>query len=132
MNPTSSVSRISLKATGTSIPGACDRQKQIAGFDQGKFSQSHVLCIGAGGIISNVAPALVRKGIGGLTILDHDEVEASNLNRQRFYSCDIGQNKAVALVKNLQRECIHSTRLLGLATDLDSAIAEGVDLTCDV
>lgn len=131
MNPMSSVSR-SIRAIGTSIPGASDRQKQIAGFNQDKFSQSHVLCIGAGGLISNIAPALVRKGIGALTILDADDVEGSNLNRQRFYSSDIGYNKAVCLVKNLQRECIYATRFLGLATSLENAIAAGLDLTCDV
>lgn len=131
-NPMSSISRRSIKAVGISIPGAFDRQKQIAGFDQDKFSKSHVLCIGAGGLISNIAPALVRKGIGALTILDADDVEVSNLNRQRFYSSDIGQNKAIALVKNLQRECIYATRFLGVATSLENAIAEGIDLACDV
>src|SRR5262249_9166646 len=97
-----------------------------------KFSKSHVLCIGAGGLVSNIAPALVRKGIGALTILDADDVEVSNLNRQRFYSSDIGQNKAIALVRNLQRECIHATKFLGLATTIEAAISEGIDLTCDV
>jgi molybdopterin-synthase adenylyltransferase len=132
MNPTCSISPISIKATGTSIPGASDRQKQIAGFNQEKFSQSRVLCIGAGGLISNIAPALVRKGIGALTILDADDVEASNLNRQRFYPSDIGQNKAIALVRNLQRECTYATRFVGLATSIESAIVEGIGLECDV
>jgi molybdopterin-synthase adenylyltransferase len=132
LNPTFSISHISIKATGTSIAGACDRQKKILGFDQEKFCQSHVLCIGAGGLISNVAPALVRKGIGALTVLDHDDVEVTNLNRQRFYSRDIGQNKAVALVRNLQSECVHNTNLAGFATDLESAISDGLDVRCDV
>jgi len=132
LNPISCILRRSIKAVGVGISGASDRQKQIAGFDQEKFSKSHVLCIGAGGLISNVAPALVRKGIGALTILDADDVEVSNLNRQRFYFGDIGQNKAIALVRNLQRECIYATKLLGLATSLESVISDGVDLTCDV
>jgi hypothetical protein len=104
LNPTSCTLRRSIRATGASISGACDRQKQIAGFDQEKFSKSHVLCIGAGGLISNVAPALVRKGIGALSILDDDDVEVSNLNRQRFYFGDIGQNKAM-------HWCATSTRM---------------------
>jgi molybdopterin/thiamine biosynthesis adenylyltransferase len=44
------------------------------------------VCIGVGGLISHVAPTLVRKGIGALVLLDDDVVEVSNLNRQRFYS----------------------------------------------
>src|SRR5205807_1796526 len=105
---------------------------KIAGFDQKKYSQSHVLCIGAGGLISNIAPALVRKGIGALTILDPDVVEVSNLNRQRFYAADIGKNKAIALVRNLQRECIHSTKLVGYSLSLETAIERKVDLNCDI
>jgi molybdopterin/thiamine biosynthesis adenylyltransferase len=132
LNPTSSVSLISIKATGVSIAGACNRQKKVPGFDQEKFSRSHVLCIGAGGLISNIAPSLARKGIGALTILDHDEVEASNLNRQRFYPKDIGLNKAIALVRNLQEECTCGTALTGYAMSLETAIHRAIDLTCDV
>jgi adenylyltransferase/sulfurtransferase len=91
-----------------------------------------VLCIGAGGLVSHIAPALVRKGIGALTILDDDEVEVSNLNRQRFYAKDVGKNKALALAANLHGECIHDTRLTGYALRLDQAIAAGVDLYCNV
>jgi molybdopterin/thiamine biosynthesis adenylyltransferase len=132
LNPTSCVSPISIKATGVSIAGALIRQQNIAGFDQDKYSRSHVLCIGAGGLMSNIAPTLVRKGIGQLTILDHDEVEVSNLNRQRFYKSDIGQNKAIALVRNLQRECTHSTVLIGHPISLETAIYSRVNLWCDL
>jgi molybdopterin/thiamine biosynthesis adenylyltransferase len=117
---------------GVSIPGALDRQQRIAGFDQEKYSRSHVLCIGAGGLMSNIAPTLVRKGIGRLTILDHDEVEASNLNRQCFYGRDIGQNKAIALVRNLQQGCTYSTVLTGYAMSFETAMHEKIDLICDL
>jgi len=121
-----------IRLKGKSVPGAEDRQARIPGFDQRVYSQSHVLCIGAGGLIGNIAPTLCRKGIGALTVLDDDVVEPSNLNRQRFYSRDIGRNKAVALVRNLQRECIVPTRLAGYALRLEEAIEKEVDLGCDV
>ena len=57
-------SRRSISLRGKAVPGAEDRQRKIPGFDQEKFSHSHVLCIGAGGIMSNIAPTLCRKGIG--------------------------------------------------------------------
>jgi molybdopterin/thiamine biosynthesis adenylyltransferase len=82
--------------------------------------------------MSNIAPALVRKGIGELTILDSDVVEVSNLNRQRFYPPDIGTPKAIAFVRNLRAECIHATRLVGHAVSLETAIYEGMELDCDV
>lgn len=42
----------------------------------------HVLIAGLGGVGSFAAEALARAGIGRLTLLDHDHVGASNLNRQ--------------------------------------------------
>jgi molybdopterin/thiamine biosynthesis adenylyltransferase len=123
---------MSITLRGVAVPGAEDRQRKIPGFDQGKFSRSHVLCIGAGGIISNIAPKLCRKGIGRITLLDDDLVEASNLNRQRFYPKDIGQNKAVALAENLLPECIVATEIRGVPLRLEEAITMRLDLSCDV
>lgn len=125
-------SRTSISLRGKAVPGAEDRQRAITGFDQNTFSRSHVLCVGAGGIVSHIAPTLVRKGIGRITLLDDDVVEASNLNRQRFYRKDIGENKAIALSRNLQPECIVATEILGYAFPLQEAIARGMDLACDV
>lgn len=82
--------------------------------------------------MSHIAPTLCRKGIGGLTILGDDVVEVSNLNRQFFYEKDIGRNKALAMVENLQKECIHATDLIGYAFRFEEAIEKGIDLNCDV
>lgn len=132
MNNPFIASQTSITLKGTAVPGAEDRQRKIPGFDQEKFSQSHVLCIGAGGIISNIAPTLCRKGVGRITLLDDDRAEASNLNRQRFYPKDIGKNKALALAENLQPECIAATEIRGLTFRLQEVIARGIDLSCDV
>jgi molybdopterin/thiamine biosynthesis adenylyltransferase len=125
-------SKTSIELRGRAVSGAEDRQRKIPGFDQEKFSRSNVLCIGAGGIISQIAPTLVRKGIGRITLLDDDVVEPSNLNRQRFYAKDIGKNKALALARNLEPECIAATDIRAHALRLEEAIAREVDLTCDV
>jgi molybdopterin/thiamine biosynthesis adenylyltransferase len=117
---------------GKAIAGAEDRQRKISGFDQEIFSKSSVLCIGAGGLISHIAPTLVRKGIGRITLLDDDVVEASNLNRQRFYIKDIGKNKALALAESLERECIAATEIRGIGFRLEEAIARDIDLGCNV
>lgn len=122
----------SIELRGKQIPGAENRQQKIPGFDQNIYSQAHVLCIGAGGLISNIAPALVRKGIGGISIFDPDVVEVSNLNRQRFYRRDLGKNKAIALTRNLQRECIHDTELVGHSVSLETAIERGGKVDCDL
>jgi molybdopterin/thiamine biosynthesis adenylyltransferase len=132
MRPAFTVSQTSIRLRGKAIPGAEDRQQKIPGFDQAAYSKARVLCIGAGGIISQIAPTLARKGIGSITLLDDDIVEPSNLNRQRFYSKDIGTKKALALAENLQAECIAATEIRGLAFHLEEAVARGIDLPCDV
>jgi molybdopterin/thiamine biosynthesis adenylyltransferase len=132
MRPEFTGSRTSIELRGQAIPGAEDRQSKIPGFDQKVFSKSRVLCIGAGGIVSQIAPTLARKGIGRITLLDDDIVEASNLNRQRFYIKDVGENKALALAENLLRECIAETVIQGITLRLEEAMARDIDLSCDV
>ena len=132
MHPAFTVSQTSIRLRGRRIPGAEDRQQMIPGFSQEIFSKCGATCVGSGGIISQIAPNLVRKGIGRITLLDHDIVEASNLNRQRFYEEDLGKNKALALAENLHRECIAATEIQGIPWRLEEAIARGVDLSCDV
>lgn len=132
MARTGFVSPLARRYLGKAIPGATDRQQRLAGFDQAIYSSSRVVCIGAGGLISQIAPTLVRKGIGALTILDDDVVEPGNLNRQRFYSKDLGQNKAYALAENLLSECVHTTMLTAYPLLFEEAIDNGIDLRCDV
>ena len=132
MHPAFTASRTSIRLRGVAIPGAEDRQKRIPGFDQEVFCRSRVLCVGAGGLISQIAPTLVRKGLGGITLLDDDIAETGNLNRQRFYIKDVGRNKALALAENLLPECIAETEIVGVPFRLQEAIARELDLACDV
>lgn len=58
---------------------------------------------GCGGLGSNAAAALARAGIGTLILADSDIVELSNLNRQYFFSDDVGKPKTTALADHLRR-----------------------------
>lgn len=60
---------------------------------QENISRKHVLIIGAGALGSAGAEALVRAGIGQLTIVDRDYVEWSNLQRQQLYTEDDARNR---------------------------------------
>jgi molybdopterin/thiamine biosynthesis adenylyltransferase len=60
---------------------------------QERISNKHVLIIGAGALGSGCAEALVRSGIGQLTIVDRDYVEWSNLQRQQLYSEEDAKNR---------------------------------------
>jgi tRNA A37 threonylcarbamoyladenosine dehydratase len=47
-----------------------------------KLQQSHIFLAGMGGVGSFTAEALARMGVGKMTLVDHDVVSGSNLNRQ--------------------------------------------------
>lgn len=47
-----------------------------------RLRTAHVLVAGLGGVGGHAAEALGRAGVGRLTLLDHDSVAPSNLNRQ--------------------------------------------------
>lgn len=47
-----------------------------------KLANSHVMVFGVGGVGGYVVEGLVRSGLGKITIIDHDTVNLTNLNRQ--------------------------------------------------
>ena len=61
-----------------------------------------VAVAGCGGLGSNAAVTLVRSGVGGLILVDHDAVELSNLNRQHYFQRDVGRPKVEALADHLR------------------------------
>ena len=67
-----------------------------------KLQRSHVLLFGLGGVGSVSAEALVRSGIGTMTIVDSDKVEPSNLNRQlEAVQATVGMDKTEALKERM-------------------------------
>ena len=68
-----------------------------------RLAASHVAIIGCGGLGSNAANMLVRSGVGELTLVDFDEVDEGNLNRQLYFRDQIGRPKTEALAETLRR-----------------------------
>ena len=68
--------------------------------DIGIIKNSHVIVVGAGGSYTLVT-SLARCGVGKLTVLDFDTVEAKNLPRQGYIISDIGNFKVDALGKEV-------------------------------
>ena len=62
------------------------RFRPIGSAGQSALFAKHAVLIGAGALGSALAETLTRAGIGTLTIVDRDYVEASNLQRQFLYS----------------------------------------------
>ena len=70
---------------------------QIGIQGQEKLGKARVLIVGAGGLGSPVALYLVAAGVGTIGLLDFDEVELSNLQRQVIHSTrDIGRPKVAS------------------------------------
>jgi sulfur carrier protein ThiS adenylyltransferase len=65
------------------------------------LSKFRVGIAGVGGLGSNCAVALARSGVGTLVIADFDVIEESNLNRQYFFTNQIGLMKTLALKENI-------------------------------
>lgn len=88
-----------------------DRTELILGEDGiDKLKNSHVLVIGVGGVGSFCAEALIRAGLGNITIVDYSEVEITDFNRQLpGLNSNLGKDK-VQVVKD---------RLLDINKDLN-------------
>ncbi len=100
---------------------------------QERIKAGSVVVLGVGGAGSSVALALAAAGVGNLHLVDHDQVELSNLTRQFLYTeADLGRSKVQAAVERLR--AINSTisvtgeeAKVESAEDLDRLVAR-----CDV
>ncbi|MBQ0041158.1 MAG: tRNA threonylcarbamoyladenosine dehydratase [Clostridiales bacterium] len=74
-----------------------------------KLKEAKVLIVGVGGVGSYAAEAISRAGVGTVTVMDGDQVAASNLNRQLVaLASTIGKNKALVMaerIKDINPEC---------------------------
>jgi adenylyltransferase/sulfurtransferase len=107
-------------------------QIDVAG--QEKLLNAHALIIGLGGLGSPVALYLAAAGLGRLTLVDHDQVDLSNLQRQVIHGTpDIGRDKVESARDRIQAinpechvECINQQlegdALLEQARQADIAI----------
>ena len=70
---------------------------------QRRLLAAHALVIGAGGLGSPVALYLGTAGVGRITIVDHDQVDLTNLQRQIAHQLSrIGQPKAESARQSIQ------------------------------
>jgi len=67
---------------------------EIGGSGQSKLLDSSVLVIGAGGLGSAAIQYLAGAGVGRIGIVDGDEVDITNLQRQTIHAGNLGMNKA--------------------------------------
>ena len=67
-----------------------------------KLKNSRVVIMGLGGVGSAAAEAICRSGVGNILIVDNDEIDVTNINRQLIAtSGNIGNSKAEETEKRL-------------------------------
>jgi molybdopterin/thiamine biosynthesis adenylyltransferase len=102
---------------------------------QAKLLGSKVLLLGAGGLGSPAALYLAAAGVGTLGIVDMDDVDASNLQRQILHNLDrIGQRKvdsARQTIEKLNPDVVVKTYDMRLAADNIIDIMSGYDVVVD-
>lgn len=64
-----------------------------------KIKNSKILLVGVGGVGSFSFEALIRSGFQDITIVDHDKVEITNLNRQLVATLDTINKSKVEIAK---------------------------------
>ena len=68
-----------------------------------KLRNAHVMVVGLGGVGSWCAEAVVRSGVGTVTLVDFDKVSINNFNRQMpALETTVGQPKVTALYERLK------------------------------
>ncbi len=65
------------------------------------LTDRRVLVVGAGSGGGHTAEQLVRSGVGGIVLIDPDEVEPANLSRTVYNAADTGRTKVRALARRL-------------------------------
>tara|TARA_Y100000996_G_scaffold415571_1_gene411299 strand:+ start:2975 stop:3736 length:762 start_codon:yes stop_codon:yes gene_type:complete len=76
---------------------------QVGSIGQRKLLESKVLMVGAGGLGSPISIYLTLAGVGTVGIVDFDEVDLTNLQRQILhYNDDIGKSKAESAIQTLK------------------------------
>ena len=80
-----------------------DRTKRLLGAEaMTKLKDAHVAVFGIGGVGGHAVEALVRSGIGEITIVDSDEVAESNINRQLIATTKtVGRKKVDVMEEHL-------------------------------
>jgi len=79
-----------------------ERTELLLQGDYKKLQDANILVVGLGGVGGIAAEMLCRAGVGRLSIVDSDNVSATNLNRQIFTTTyNIGMSKAEALGQKL-------------------------------
>lgn len=100
-----------------------------------QLKQAHIVVFGIGGVGGYVAEALARTFVGALTLVDCDDVDASNLNRQIVaLNSTIGMPKVEVMrarILDINPKCEVTAKKIFIDTDNAPSLIEGATYAVD-
>jgi len=101
-----------------------------------RLARKHACVVGLGGVGSWAAEALARAGVGGLTLIDADEVCVSNTNRQlHALEGEFGRPKVDVVARRLRAInpalTVHAVAEFVTTTNLEELMQRGYDAVID-
>lgn len=109
--------------------------KEVGGSGQQKLLNAKVLVIGAGGLGSPLLMYLAAAGVGTIGIIDDDQVDLSNLQRQIIHMTKALGSEKVTSAKNIIADINPDINVITYAKRLDDGNAEdiisGYDIVAD-
>lgn len=104
-----------------------------------KLQNSNITVFGCGGVGSFVIEGLVRAGIGNITIVDNDDIDITNINRQLMADTSVvGSSKVEIererllkinpnLIINIYKQFVDSSNVSNFITDSTNYIIDAID-----
>lgn len=101
-----------------------------------RLKAASVMVFGVGGVGSHCIEALVRSGVGRLTLIDNDTVSLTNINRQSIaYHSTIGRYKTEVMkerIRDINPEiCVKTYEMFVLPDNLEALFEERPDYIID-
>lgn len=108
---------------------------EVGGAGQVALVNRHVVLIGVGGIGNPALQYLAAAGVGKLTLIDDDVVEASNLQRQTLFNpADTGRAKAdvaAQWARDFDPALVVTPQVCRITADNAGKLLAGADLVLD-
>jgi molybdopterin/thiamine biosynthesis adenylyltransferase len=101
---------------------------------QRRLASARVLVVGVGALGGSLASSMVRAGVGFVRIVDRDDIEVGNLQRQSLYDEDdvaAGLPKAVTAARKLAR-ANSSVRIEAVTADVSPGNIEALVKDCSL
>lgn len=112
------------------------RQQKLTG-EQGisRLKEAHVVIFGIGGVGGYAAEALARAAVGAITLVDSDDVDLTNINRQIIaLSTTVGKPKSElmsARIADINPDCVVTAKKIFVTADNITALLEGISYAVD-